>query len=51
VAYDSDRITDLAAIGWKPLIFTDANSDRDIVIRTAKALGILLNASSTRRSA
>ena len=51
VAYDSDRITDLSTIGWKPLIFTDANSDRDIVVRTAKALGIALDAGGARRSA
>jgi hypothetical protein len=51
VAYDSDRITDLASIGWKPLIFTDANSDRDIVVRTAKALGISLGVIGEQRSA
>ena len=51
VVYDSDRITDLATIGWKPLIFTDANSDRDIVVRTAKALGISLTGLGLRRSA
>jgi hypothetical protein len=51
VAYDSDRITDLATIGWTPMIFTDANSDRDIVERTAQALGISLDAIDARRSA
>jgi hypothetical protein len=31
VAYDSDRITDLSNAGWTPMIFTDANSDAEIV--------------------
>jgi very-short-patch-repair endonuclease len=38
VAYDSERLTALAADGWLPLVFTDATSDRQIVERTAAAL-------------
>jgi predicted transcriptional regulator of viral defense system len=38
VAYDSDRITDLASIGWKPMIFTDANSDAEILSAVSQML-------------
>jgi predicted transcriptional regulator of viral defense system len=42
VAYDSDRITDLASIGWSPVIVTDQNSDREIATKIAAALGLTL---------
>jgi predicted transcriptional regulator of viral defense system len=40
VAYDSDRITDLSAAGWTPLIFTDATPDSVIAEKVAAALGV-----------
>ena len=39
VAYDSDRITTLVSAGWRPLIFTDATSDAEIVAKVAALLG------------
>jgi hypothetical protein len=38
VAYDNNRITELAVAGWKPLIFTDASTDSEIVALTKRAL-------------
>jgi predicted transcriptional regulator of viral defense system len=40
VAYDSDRITDLSAAGWTPLIFTDATPDSVIAEKVAAALSV-----------
>lgn len=40
VAYDSSRLTALVAEDWRPLVFTDATSDREIVALTEKVLGI-----------
>ena len=40
VAYDNQRLTDLSKVGWWPLVFTDASSDRRIVEDTAEMLGI-----------
>lgn len=38
VAYDSERLTALVAMGWMPLIFTDATPDGVIVERVSAAL-------------
>ncbi len=38
VAYDNERVTALASIGWLPLIFTWATPDREMVERTREAL-------------
>jgi hypothetical protein len=38
VVADNERLTALASIGWLPLVFTHASSDREIVERTAAAL-------------
>jgi hypothetical protein len=38
VAHDNSRLTALAAVGWKPLVFTDASSDQEIVERVRQAL-------------
>jgi hypothetical protein len=38
VAYDSQRLSLLSSIGWIPLVFTDASTDREILDRTAAAL-------------
>jgi hypothetical protein len=43
VEYDSDRQTDLVGVEWRPLVFTDASSDAQIVRGVANAL-------STRQS-
>ena len=40
VAYDSERITDLTTLGWRPAIFTDESSDADIVRKVTKLLDI-----------
>jgi hypothetical protein len=44
VAYDSDRITALSSVGWRPVIFTDANSDAEIVAAVAEILADPLEA-------
>jgi hypothetical protein len=41
VAYDSSRLTAMVAAGWKPLVFTDASPDHEIVKRARGALKIL----------
>jgi hypothetical protein len=41
VVYDSDRLTTLSAAGWRPLIFTDATSDAEIVAKTSALLNVL----------
>jgi hypothetical protein len=38
VAYDSERQTALVGLGWRPLVFTDGTSDREIVRDVANAL-------------
>jgi hypothetical protein len=38
VASDSERLTALARIGWRPLVFTDATTDHEIVRSVAEAL-------------
>jgi hypothetical protein len=38
VVYDSARISALASIKWRPLIFTDESTDREIVELTRDAL-------------
>jgi hypothetical protein len=48
VAYDSERVTALASMGWLPLIFTWATSDREIVARTSAALESRSIGSETR---
>jgi hypothetical protein len=40
MVYDSDRISDLTTLRWKPLIFTDATPDRVMVERTQACLGL-----------
>ena len=40
VAYDSSRLTDMVAEGWRPLVFTDYTPDYEIVRCAAKALAI-----------
>ena len=40
VAYDSSRLTAMVAEGWRPLVFTDATPDHEIVKRTEKVFGI-----------
>ena len=37
VAYDSERVTALAADGWLPLIFTRGSTDSEIIQRTSSA--------------
>jgi hypothetical protein len=37
VAYDSDRLTELASVGWLPLIFTWRTSDQKIIDKTLDA--------------
>jgi hypothetical protein len=38
VAHDNSRLTALVIEGWRPLVFTDKSSDREIVDRTRAAL-------------
>ena len=38
VAYDSDRVSDLSSIGWRPIIVTDMNSDAEIAERIRQAI-------------
>ena len=38
VAYDSERLTALVGAGWRPLVFTDATQDQQIVRDVANAL-------------
>jgi hypothetical protein len=40
VAYDSSRLTAMVAEGWRPLVFTDATPDHEIVKRAEKVFGI-----------
>ena len=41
VEYDSERQTDLVGLDWRPLVFTDASSDAQIVRGVANALSPL----------
>jgi hypothetical protein len=50
VAYDSDRITDLVGAGWHPLIFTDANSDSEIVAAVRDMLATHTTGTARRAS-
>ena len=38
MAYDSERLTALVGAGWRPLVFTDATPDQQIVRDVANAL-------------
>jgi hypothetical protein len=38
VAHDNSRLTALVTAGWKPLVFTDASPDHEIVRRVTSAL-------------
>ncbi len=49
VAYDSDRISTLVSVGWRPLIFTDATSDAEIVAKVSALLGPRHSASQLER--
>jgi hypothetical protein len=49
VAYDSDRITTLVSAGWRPLIFTDATSDAEIVAKVSALLGVRHSADHVER--
>jgi hypothetical protein len=40
VAYDSSRLTAMVAEGWRPLVFTDATPDHEIVKRAEMVFGI-----------
>jgi very-short-patch-repair endonuclease len=51
VAYDSERLNLLTSLGWIPLIFTDASTDREIRDRTAAALERQVGTLTYRRGA
>jgi hypothetical protein len=38
VAHDNERLTAMVGQNWRPLVFTDSTSDREIVKRTQQAL-------------
>jgi very-short-patch-repair endonuclease len=50
VAYDNARVSELSAVGWRPLIFTDESSQDDI-IRQVRDLLDLVRSEQQRRGA